>query len=488
MFGWFYEFLLSISTTLFRLIDGLISCANKLCGIDTVNFKGEETDFLSYLMFSEEIGFAFKASAILATILLFIFTVFAVIRSIVKDKAEGTPGQLAVKSFKTLLMFFLVPAVMVAFMAIGNAFVEALYAATRQSASTPGAFLFSAFAEDGGMAPAVVEQFRKGTLDYNNMEIVSQNMNIENFPFIFSWLAGGIVLFGIGSSMLIFVDRVISIVILYIVSPISISTSVLDDGARFKLWRDQFLSKFIMGYGMILAVNIYALICGLVMDPNFSFFGDSSFLNLLMKLLIIGGGAFTMQKSMALIGNLVSQGAGSNELRDNFSAGALARMAKGAIGTPFAPLRSIVNDALAMKSRDIGASWLNKVGLGLSGGTSDKDGVKDPSGSSQSQNNEKPNYNSDTDKTKDAIQGGGGFSLSFGTGKGGNGGNGGNGAGGDNGGSTGNGGNGDDKGNDSTNANNEQPNQKKNDILSNAINNDQTPGKEDKKDNAGEEK
>ena len=108
MFDWFWEFLFSISSTLFRLIDGLILCANKLCGIDTINFNGEEKDFLSYLLFSDEIGFAFRVSAILATILLVIFTVFMIIRTITKDKAEGTPAQIAVKAFKTILMFFFV--------------------------------------------------------------------------------------------------------------------------------------------------------------------------------------------------------------------------------------------------------------------------------------------------------------------------------------------------------------------------------------------
>ena len=423
MFDWFYEFLFGISKTLFKIIDGLILCANKLCGIDAISFEGEKTDFLSYLLFSDEIGFAFRISAVLATVLLAIFTVFMIMRSIVKEKAEGTPAQIAAKSFKTLLTFFFVPVAVFAFMTIGNAFVDALYSATMQTAATPGCFLFSVFAREGGMDASVVEQFRTGVLDYNNTDVVSSYMDISEFPFVFSWLAGGIVLFGIGSAMLVFVDRAISIAILYIASPISISTSVLDDGARFKLWRDQFLSKFIMGYGMILAINIYALICSLVMDADFAFFSDSPFLDLIMKLLIIGGGALTMQKSMALVGNLVSQGAGSNEMRDNaFSAGGLARMAKGAAGTalgaaglPFKPLKSIASDMLAMKSRDIGASWLNKMGLGLSGGTSDKNGVKDPGGSSRSQNNEKANYGSDENKSKAAIAGG--FDLSWGNDK-----------------------------------------------------------------------
>jgi hypothetical protein len=248
-------------------------------------------------------------------------------------------------------------------------------------------------------------------------------MELSEFPFIFSWLAGFIVLFGIGSAMLIFVDRVISIVILYIASPISISSSVLDEGARFKLWRDQFLSKFIMGYGMILAVNIYALVCSLVMNSDFRFFGDNDFLNLIMKLLVIGGGGLTMQKSMALVGNLVSQGAGSNELRDNaFTAGRLAGMAKGLAGKalyiPSLPLRagkSILGDAISQQSRHLGAKFLHA--FGMEGGynkKSDKDGNPEPGAEdSDSKNNEKASYGDDKNKAKNAIQDSG-FNLSFG--------------------------------------------------------------------------
>lgn len=425
MFDWFWEFLYMISKTAFRIIDGLILCANKLCGIEPIVFDGQETDFLSYLLFSNEIGFAFRVSAVLATILLAVFTVFMIIRSAAKDKVDGTPTQIAVKSFKTLIMFFLVPLSVSAFITIGNAFVQALYGATIQASATPGSFLFSVFAKDGGMPQDVVEQFRLGKLDYYDTDLVSSYMDISEFPFIFSWLAGFIVLFGIGSAMLIFVDRVISIVILYIASPISISSSVLDEGARFKLWRDQFLSKFIMGYGMILAINIYALVCSLVMNSEFRFFGDNDFLNLIMKLLVIGGGGLTMQKSMALVGNLVSQGAGSNELRDNaFTAGRLASMAKGLAGKalyvpslPFRAAKSILGDAISQQSRHLGAKLLHA--FGMEGGynkKSDKDGNPEPGAEdSDSKNNEKANYGDDKNKAKNAIQDSG-FNLSFGNG------------------------------------------------------------------------
>ena len=426
MFNWIWELLYGFSKTIFRLIDGIVSCANTLCGLKPIYVQDgaaeQETDLMNYLFGNEAISFAFKVSALLATVLVVIFTVFMIIRSIAKDKAEGTPAQLAVKSFKTLLMFFFIPAVMIAFMSLGNMFIEALYDALQQDASSPGAYLFTMFAKDGGMDPDDVRYFLNGDRNYYNTSEVAACFNLANFPFLFSWIAGGVVLFGIGSSMLIFVDRVLSLVILYIAAPISISTSVIDDGARFKLWRDQFLSKFIMGYGMIIAINIYALVCSIIMSPEITFFKGaeaSDFLDMLMRLLVIAGGALTMQKSMALVGNLVSQGAGSNELRDSMSAGALARTAAGAATTalkvggkalkftgsavslPFKPLTDKYKDAYSLWTRQRADKWLN--------GDKNKG---DGNGSSDSQNNENAEYGN-KDKAKDAIGGEGGFKTSF---------------------------------------------------------------------------
>jgi hypothetical protein len=41
---------------------------------------------------------------------------------------------------------------------------------------------------------------------------------------------------------------------------------------------------------MLLALNIYALLCGLIMKPEFSFFEDPN-VDRIMNLLVIGGGA-----------------------------------------------------------------------------------------------------------------------------------------------------------------------------------------------------
>lgn len=394
MFEWFWEFLYSITKIILRLTDGLMDCANMICGIDPVLIDGNETDFLTYLLRSDSAIFAFKVAAILAMLVLVFFIIFAIIRSMVKEKPDGSPGQIMVKGLKCFLLFLFVPTIMIAAVWIGNAFMQAMYHATLNGGASIGSYLFAEFAKDGGMDPDIAAKFASGELSYLSTSTVSNYMDLNDFSFVFSWLAGGVILFSIAASMIIFIDRFISIVVLFIVSPFSISTSVIDDGAHFKLWRDQVLIKFLTGYGMIIALNVYGMIVSLIINPALVFFPGSGFLNFLMKLLLIAGGAFTLRKSMALIGNLVSSGAGSAELRDNaLTAGGVFGRVKSILGAPFAPAKSIIRDALQLKSRDLAAKGLGMIGLGLGGpGGSSANGEVQKS--SDSQNSKKVNYES----------------------------------------------------------------------------------------------
>ncbi len=152
-----------------------------------------------------------------------------------------------------------------------------------------------------------------------------------------------------------FVERTISIVLLFIVSPLSISTTVIDDGSHFKLWREQVLIKYLVGYGMIIGLNVYILVVSIICSGDLVFF-DNSFLNFLFKIAFVLGGAVTLDKTMGLVGNLVSSGAGDNAVDasskafDDFKATAKAGV-QNAIGAVKAPFKAGI--ALANKINDI---------------------------------------------------------------------------------------------------------------------------------------
>ena len=81
MFNWVWDLLYGISKSIFSIIDGLLSCANMLCGIEPIRYQNAEMDFMTFLIRNKNITFGFVAAAVIGVILVFIFAVFAIIRS-----------------------------------------------------------------------------------------------------------------------------------------------------------------------------------------------------------------------------------------------------------------------------------------------------------------------------------------------------------------------------------------------------------------------
>ncbi|MBO7535593.1 MAG: hypothetical protein J6T34_00440, partial [Bacilli bacterium] len=326
MFDWIfdlvYKLLYGISKSIFQIIDGLLSCANILCGIEPIRYRDTEVDFLSFLLRNKNISYGFIGAVLIGVILVFIFAVFAIIKSISTEKDNMTPGQIFVKVGKVLLMFIFIPICMAVLIYLTNLFIQSLYQVTLGgSPDGLGRFLAGAFGQEARKDGVPENFYLNSNFDYTSLKSVKNYIDIEDYDFFFSYIAGIVILICVAQALLMFVDRAISIVILFIFSPISLSTAIIDDGQRFKLWRDQFLVKFLTGYGCIIAINIYTLIISAITNSDLIFFENST-LNNFMKIAIIVGGGVSMQRIMALVGNLISQGAGSNELRDNAIASA----------------------------------------------------------------------------------------------------------------------------------------------------------------------
>lgn len=347
LFDWIYDIFYAISKSMYSIIDKLLACANMLCGIEPIRYAGTEMDFLTFLMRNQAITYAFVGSVLVAIFIVFIFGVIAIIRSIASEKTDKTPAQIAISVGKTLLTFLFIPAAMVILIFLTNTLMRILYTAT--SGGSPdglGRFLAGAFGQNGLKGGVEPDFYLNKSFDYMDTDSVKDYVNLKDYDFFFSYISCIVIIISLGLALLMFVDRAISIIILFIFSPLSLSTSVLDDGARFKLWRDQFLTKFLTGYGVILAINIYAIVVLAITNDNLVFF-DNDILNYMMKIVIVVGGGVSMQRMMALVGNLITAGGGSNEMRDAALAGAGFRRAVGmgfsAAKMPFSATRGAVN-------------------------------------------------------------------------------------------------------------------------------------------------
>ena len=352
LFSWVWDLLYAISKSMYAIIDNLLKCANMLCGIVPIQYKGADTDFLSFLLRNPNITYAFVGAVLVGLFLVVLFAIIAIIRTVASEKIDKTPAQIAVQVGKTMLTFLFIPAALTILVWFTNTLMNVLYEATSgQSPDGLGRFLAGAFGQNALKSGVPSNFYLDPEFNYSSTGNVKNYLNLSDYDFFFSYIASICILLAIGVTLLMFVDRAFAVVILFIFSPISLSTSVLDDGARFKLWRDQFLVKFLTGYGCIIGINIYALVVAAVTQDGLVFWPDSVILNNLMKILIILGGGVSLQKLMALVGNLISAGAGSNEMRDaaiaagGFSRGVMgaARVGMGVLKAPFSASRSAWN-------------------------------------------------------------------------------------------------------------------------------------------------
>lgn len=99
--------------------------------------------------------------------------------------------------------------------------------------------------------------------------------------------------------------RIFEIVFLYLVMPVSMSTLAADDGARFKIWRETFITKVVLAYGAVFSVNVFVLILPLLSQMRIE--GIGGFGNSLFLIFMIIGGAMVIPAGMTLFARLFGQ-------------------------------------------------------------------------------------------------------------------------------------------------------------------------------------
>ena len=352
MFDWFWEFLYGLVKVPLFCIDFVVGVAEMLCGIDPVTVDGQDVEITQYFLTSASIMEAFIWVCIIGFVLLFVFTAFTVFRSIAKNGEGKTPVQICVDASKILLYFIMVPTIMV-LAAVGvSTVMTSIYEVTSPGNQGLASSMFVIFAEDaydgdGSEKEAILRAFITGEKDYYSTGTVSKYFDLSEFNYFLGFAAGISVLVLLVISLLSFVERLISLVVLFILAPISMSTAPLDEGARFKLWRDQVINKFLMAYGSLIALNVFMLVVSVVNTVQFY---DNSYLNGLARLLFILGGAFACRKSTILIGNLINHGAGSQDAADNAHMNAgMKRL----VATAAAPALGLASKAGALVGRTV---------------------------------------------------------------------------------------------------------------------------------------
>lgn len=335
------EFVLQIFLWLLKLIDGIMEIFTAISGITDVTYQGQRVNIIEYLVNSTGVSTIFWCVFILAVGLSCIFAIVALVKNMITNNKNIS--SIIGKFFLSLLGTMAMLAVVILGILIANAVLQ-LIANIFQIENTTkiSNMLFDACAGEwlNGYSIHEIDVSSCSVRDifgsYNDSAILlgiwPSRWNCDGMinPNAFLYVPSLVASIGVTIALLVAIinlaKRVYEIVFMYIIMPISMSTLCLDDGARFKVWRETFITKIVLAYGTVFSVNIFVLLLPIISKMHIE--GISGFGNSMFLIFMIIGGAMLIPAGQNLFARLFGQAddmhAGGSFLRTAFYGGRIA--------------------------------------------------------------------------------------------------------------------------------------------------------------------
>ena len=154
------------------------------------------------------------------------------------------------------------------------------------------------------------------------------------------------------------VGRIFNMLLLYLISPLILAVSPLDDGAKFKQWTTAFIVQSFSVFGTVISMRVFMLFMPLVVDSNLVLF-TNPIANILAKLIIVLGAFEVAEKATSLITGILADNAGWQSI----TAGDMSGTAKGLVAKGKAMAKSYGGRALSAA----GGAGASVLGFGLKG-------------------------------------------------------------------------------------------------------------------------
>lgn len=331
MLIFFQQLCLLLFLWILKLVDGLMGIFSAISGITDVTYKGEKVNIIEFLAGDSTVNTIFWCIFILAIGLTCIFTIAALIKNMINS--QRNVSTIVGKFFLALLGTMAMLTVLFLIILISNSLLVLVSQVFQVGNTTKlSSALFNACAGDwiNGYSVSEFDVSRLGVKeifgDYTTGFVFPDSwkyngmVNPDNFLYLPSLIAGIALAIALVVAILNLAKRVYEIIFMYFVMPMSMSTLPLDDGARFKTWRETFITKIVIAYGTVFSVNIFVLLLPLITRMRIDEVGG--FGNSMFVIFMIVGGAMVIPAGQALFCKLFGQAddmhAGGNFLRSAF--------------------------------------------------------------------------------------------------------------------------------------------------------------------------
>lgn len=328
------ERLLNLLIVVCSLVDFVESIFNVFAGITPVEVDNRSAYLLDAFFQLKPVAKAFLTVTAMAVGICMIFTIIKTAKSI-SDMAledKNPVSHVLANGMKAGITFMLIPFLCISLLqlsAIITNQVSVAFESAQGGKTTVGTTIFliagldadkkttkasSPFSEEwedvtSGRNPSFTDSVREpyllGEKDYKKISQVCLDFYSGNFNFIVGFASAFLMLFVLSGAALLFIRRIFELLLLYIVSPLFVSTIPLDDGAMFSRWRELFVAKFFSGFGIIFTMKYYLMLIPLISGNELTLYKASLpggvMINNILKILMIVGGAWAVYKSQHMI-------------------------------------------------------------------------------------------------------------------------------------------------------------------------------------------
>lgn len=320
MLIFFQELIMQVFLWILRAIDGIMELFSALSGITKINYKGDQINLVEFLVGDSTISKVFWCVFILAIGLGCMFAIIALVKNMIANNRNISTivGKFFLAMLGTLVMLIVV----ILGIIISNSLLVLIAEIFNIDTSVRlSETLFNICVGDWLNGYSVAE------IDFNTITVrdilgeydpntvfgvfpTSWKMNGMVNPNTFMYFPALLMVFGVGFALIKaiakLVKRVYELIFMYVTMPMFMSTLPLDDGARFRTWRETFVTKVVLTYGTVFSVSIFALILPMISSMQID--GISEFGNKLFQIFMLIGGTIMIPTGQALFSKLFGSG------------------------------------------------------------------------------------------------------------------------------------------------------------------------------------
>ncbi len=300
------NFLLKIWIIFLKLIGFLEQIFNVFSGVSNIRVQNGDVSvsisMLEYFFRLNEVQTAFMAITAIAVVLAFVTTSISVAKSISDMTFENKRPLSAVlkQAAKAAINFMLIPFTCLFVLQMASKVTAVFNTTFNYEMENQGIsdVLFITVARPEAKTQNAVKDFGVNG-KYQDAEGVKKNFNIKEFNYIQAYVSSILMALIMLCSILFFIQRLIMVILLYLVSPFFVSMIPLDDGAKFKEWRNMFVAYMASAFGPILCMRIYFMLVPMAVSGGITYPVNGT-VEACIHLLFILGGAFAVYKSRLL--------------------------------------------------------------------------------------------------------------------------------------------------------------------------------------------